>query len=158
MHKCRSCYYQELSFLGRICQYKRSVNGTEANPLQWSSNLGKAEFAEAEFVFCEEVEDCSYYTHYKDMGDAYRITNITDKKGNNKTEDRYPLRVGRMLRKPTVTPRGTAFLYFLENADGSDYAGKCKEMSSIMNVKKDDDKLILETYKTIYYIEKVKPE
>ena len=143
MHKCRSCYYQELSFLGLICQHKRSMDGTEA---------------EAEFDFCEEVNECPYYTHCKNMGDAYRITKITDKEGNDKTEGRYPLRIGRMLREPTVTPRGTAFLYFLENADGSDYAGKYKETSSIMSVKKNGDELILETYQTIYYMKKVKPE
>lgn len=44
---CRSCYYQEVSFLGRLCQHKRSMEGTEV---------------EAEYDFCNEIKSCNYYT------------------------------------------------------------------------------------------------
>lgn len=33
--------------------------------------------------------------------ETYRVVSITDRKGNPRIEGRYPLRVGRMCKKPT---------------------------------------------------------
>ena len=46
--------------------------------------------------------------------ETYRVVSITDRKGNPRIEGRYPLRVGRMCKKPT--PRnGDTEMYEVSN-------------------------------------------
>lgn len=135
MHECRSCYYQEIDFFGRICKHKRSMDGTEA---------------EAEYDFCNDVTDCKYYTPYEKMADTYEITKITDLKGNDKTYDRYPLRIGRICKEPKII-NNRLFIYYLKNADSSDYSGKILFTSYIQCFKKEKNEIIVTTEHSIYH-------
>ena len=141
MKQCKSCYYQEIHpFLGRICQHKRSMDGTEA---------------EAEYDICNEVEECEYYLPYKEAEDTYQITRITDKEGKDRKDGRYPQRIGRLCKRP-VNVRGCAWIQYLENADGSDYAGKILNTSLVEKWEEDEESLVIETKNSIYYFGRCK--
>ena len=139
MNNCKNCYYQQLSFLGRICQHKPSMEGTEAI---------------AEYVYCNEINLCEYYSCYKEIEDTYRIIKITDKEGNDKSDGRYPIRIGRLCKKPLKDDLDRLFIYYLENADGSDYSGKVLRTSRIENISEIEDQMIVETINSIYYFKK----
>ena len=139
MKNCRNCYYQELSFLGRICQHKPSMDGTEAI---------------AEFVFCKDINLCQYYISCKEAEETYRIVKITNKEGHDRIDGRYPMRIGRLCKRPVKCDENRLFLYYLENADGSDYSGKIFKTSTIESIRETENQMIVETRNSIYYFQK----
>lgn len=139
MKNCKNCYYQEINFLGRICKHKRNMEGTEA---------------EAGFDFCADINLCDYYVPYEKMADTYIITKITDLSGIDRIDGRYPLRIERICKKPKVI-NNRLFLYYLKNADGSDYSGKVYMTSKINTYQKTKDKIVVVTENSIYYFDKI---
>ena len=144
MKNCKNCYYQEVSpIYGRICQHKPSMEGTEA---------------EEEFISCMGMEYCDYYIPYKEVETTYRITKITDREGKDRTDGRYPLRIGRLCTKPYIKIGFPMWMLYLENADGSDYSGKVYATSPIVEETEIEDSLTVTTKNSIYYFKKEKPE
>ena len=142
MEKCNSCFYQEDLFFGSICQHKPSMEGTEA---------------EAEYLDCLDIDECKYYIPYKEEDTTYRIERITDRDGNDRTEDKYPQRIGRLCKKPQASIGYCARVFYLENADGSDYSGKMLLTTPVSDIKEDEDTLTLTTKRSVYYFRKEKP-
>lgn len=144
MKNCKNCYYQEVDpIYGRICQHKPSMEGTEA---------------EEEFISCMGMEYCDYYVPYKEMETTYRIVKVTDHEEKDKTDGRYPLRVGRLCKKPVVKENRPMILFYLENADGSDYGGKMLVTSNIEKAEETDETLEVTTRNSVYYFKKIEPE
>jgi len=113
--------------------------------------------AESEYDFCNDIDECKFFVPYKEMEDTYRIIKITDKEGNNRTDGRYPLRIGRLCKEPEIERDGIgpyAYLYYLENADGSDYSGKVMCTSYITKIEKTKEEMKIETNNSIYYLKK----
>lgn len=55
--------------------------------------------------------------------ETYRVVSITDRKGNPRIEGRYPLRVGRMCKKPTPRNGDAMMIEWLAQPDGTPYVG-----------------------------------
>ena len=53
--------------------------------------------------------------------ETYRVVSITDRKGNPRIEGRYPLRVGRMCKKPTPRNGDAMMIEWLAQPDGTPY-------------------------------------
>lgn len=50
--------------------------------------------------------------------ETYRVVSITDRKGNPRIEGRYPLRVGRMCKKPTPRNGDAMMIEWLARPNG----------------------------------------
>lgn len=92
---------------------------------------------------------------------TYKIKSIKhsgrkEKRGNNRTDGRYPKRIGRIVElDPFELIRGyPLYLYYLKDSDGSDYIGTFLT-SFIVDVIQDNNTLIVETNNSIYEFEKV---
>lgn len=55
--------------------------------------------------------------------ETYRVVSITDRKGNPRIKGRYPLRVGRMCKKPTPRNGDAMMIEWLAQPDGTPYVG-----------------------------------
>ena len=87
--------------------------------------------------------------------DKYKITLITDKDGQPRTDGRYPLRIGRICKKPEPILDCPMCIEYLENADGSDYSGRYLRTSSVQRVFEHGNIVRFETRNSIYRFEKV---
>ena len=88
--------------------------------------------------------------------DEYRIIRITDLDGNDRTDGRYPLRIGRICKKPKAVNGGHMILEYLRNRDGSDYSNKILYESVVSNVcSYDNGNIVVYTTDSIYTFEKV---
>ena len=59
--------------------------------------------------------------------ETYRVVSITDRKGNPRIEGRYPLRVGRMCKKPTPRNGDAMMIEWLAQPDGTPCRHDCYE-------------------------------
>lgn len=142
MQSCKNCRYQQVhACLGRICLHKPAKEG-------------KGE----KYVSCIDVGCCQYYIPYKDAETTYRIERITDMDGRDKTEGRYPLRIGRLCTKPLISIGFPARIVYLENADGSDYSGKMYLTTPVSTAKETDNELTVVTEESIYHFRKERPK
>ena len=70
--------------------------------------------------------------------ETYRVVSITDRKGNPRIEGRYPLRGGRMCKKPTPRNGDAMMIEWLAQPDGTPYVGM------IVRVRLSDSRLRIE--------------
>ena len=85
--------------------------------------------------------------------ESYRIVNIKDvNTGLPRMDGRYPLRIGRICKKPTPF---CPYIDYLKNADGSDYSGYSLHISTVQNHEEIGNKVIVTTKNSIYEFEKV---
>lgn len=90
----------------------------------------------------------------------YRIVDIRDNKtGEIRTDGRYPLRIGRIVKEPKPKLGAPMILEYLRNADGSDYSRMILRTSRVIGLAlTDKDNLIVETMNSSYEFEPVKAE
>lgn len=89
--------------------------------------------------------------------ERYRIVLITDKEGNPRKDSRYPLRIGRICKKPQPIIDYPMEIEYIANADGSDYSGRYLRTSRVQAVWeawKPENLLQVETMHSIYRFEK----
>lgn len=92
--------------------------------------------------------------------EEYRIVDIRDAKTRiTRSDGRYPLRIGRIVKKPNPHLGLPMILEYVSNADGSDYSGNVlrttRVCGSFINKK---DNLVVETVNSAYEFEIVKNE
>lgn len=92
--------------------------------------------------------------------EEYRIVDIRDAKTRvTRADGRYPLRIGRIVKKPNPHIGVPMILEYVRNADGSDYSENVLRTSrvcgSYINEKGD---LVVETMNSAYEFELVKNE
>lgn len=87
--------------------------------------------------------------------DKYKITLIADKDGQPRTDGRYPLRIGRICKKPEPILDCPICIEYLQNADGSDYSGRFLRTSTVQCVSEHDNIIEIKTRNSIYKFEKV---
>lgn len=86
----------------------------------------------------------------------YRIIEILDRKTKNiRTDGRYPLRIGRICKKPKAVVTEPMSVEYIANADGSDYSNRFLRTSRVVDVYETDEKLEIETMNSIYIFEQV---
>lgn len=88
--------------------------------------------------------------------ETYRVVSITDRKGNTRIEGRYPLRVGRMCKKPTPRNGDAMMIEWLAQPDGTPYVGMIVT-STVIGFKTEDRGKYIEvtTRNSIYTFERV---
>lgn len=86
--------------------------------------------------------------------ERYRIALITDKEGNPRTDGRYPLRIGRICKKPEPVIDYPMEIEYISNADGSDYSGRYLRTSRVQTAYKFWNWIQVETINSIYQFEK----
>lgn len=92
--------------------------------------------------------------------EEYRIVDILDvNTRQTRTDGRYPLRIGRIVKKPRVHIGVATTIEYLRNADGSDYSGMYLRTSivcgSFINEK---GNLVVETVNSAYEFEPLMAE
>ena len=89
--------------------------------------------------------------------ETYRVVSITDRKGNPRIEGRYPLRVGRMCKKPTPRNGDAMMIEWLAQPDGTPYVGMIVT-SMVIGFKTEDRGKYIEvtTKNSIYTFERVR--
>ena len=90
--------------------------------------------------------------------EEYRIVDIRDAKTRiTRSDGRYPLRIGRITKKPNPHIGLPMILEYVRNADGTDYSGNILRTSrvcgSFINEK---GNLVVETTNSVYEFELVK--
>lgn len=132
--------------------------------------LNKFDFTITKFAYYkEEVEDekksatrqktkncfCGIFIKEAAM-ETYRVVSITDRKGNPRIEGRYPLRVGRMCKKPTPRNGDAMMIEWLAQPDGTPYVGMIVT-STVIGFKTEDRGKYIEvtTRNSIYTFERV---
>lgn len=85
----------------------------------------------------------------------YKITLIKDKYGQPRTDGRYPLRIGRICKKPEPFLDCPMCIEYLQNADGSDYSGRHLRTSPVQSVSEHGNIIRIETRNSVYRFEKV---
>lgn len=83
--------------------------------------------------------------------ETYRVVSITDRKGNPRIEGRYPLRVGRMCKKPTPRNGDAMMIEWLAQPDGTPYVGMIVTSTVIGFKTEDRGKYIEVTTKNSIY-------
>lgn len=94
--------------------------------------------------------------------DAYKIVRIAHtgtkgKKGIDRTDGRYPFRIGRIVSLvPEIVKRGyPLYLSYLFDSDGSVMHDKVLKTSMVKNVTVDGNRVIIETENSMFELEKV---
>lgn len=92
--------------------------------------------------------------------EEYRIVDIRDvKTGITRVDGRYPLRIGRIVKKPNPHIGLPMILEYVRNADGSDYSGNTLRTSRVFDsCINEKDNLVVETVNIAYEFELVKNE
>lgn len=89
----------------------------------------------------------------------YRIVDIWDAKSKkSRTDGRYPLRIGRIVKEPKPQIALPMVLEYLRNADGSDYSGYILTTSRVVDVREKTGILEVETMNSVYIFEPVAAE
>lgn len=92
----------------------------------------------------------------KEAPKIYIITKITDHNGNDKTEGRYPLRIGRRFAFGLGEPaRNMVMAICYRPRQNDDYSGTL-HTSVVQKVIHDGDKIIVTTKNSIYYFQEEK--
>lgn len=90
------------------------------------------------------------------MINCYKITAITDREGNPRLDGRYPLRIGRYCDEPAAYIGAAMGVYYIANADDSDYSDKMLTTSKVVRICYDINQITITTLNSIYHFEKVK--
>lgn len=88
------------------------------------------------------------------MGD-YKIARITDRDGIDRTDGRYPKRIGRTCNKPFARLGLRMEIEYVAEADGTPYLGKVLYTSNVIQVIEVGNKLTVTTQNSVYHFEKV---
>ncbi|MBQ8279711.1 MAG: hypothetical protein IJZ23_07715 [Roseburia sp.] len=88
--------------------------------------------------------------------EEYLIADILHKDTKERrTDGRYPLRIGRTVKKPFLRISIPMYLDYLKNSDGSDYSGKVLTTSCIADLREKDGALEVTTANSIYILKPV---
>lgn len=87
------------------------------------------------------------------MGD-YKITRITDRDGNDRTDGRYPKRIGRICNKPFARLGYRMEIEYVAEPDGTPY-NKFLYTSLVIQVIEQGGNLTVITKNSVYYFEKI---
>ena len=88
------------------------------------------------------------------MGE-YKIIKITDRDGNDRTDGRYPKRIGRICNKPFAKLGLSMEIEYVAEADGTPYLGKFLHTSNVIQVIEEGINLTVTTRNSVYYFEKI---
>ena len=88
------------------------------------------------------------------MGE-YKIIKITDRDGNDRTDGRYPERIGRTCEKPFARVGLRMEIEYVTKADGTPYTGKFLYTSNVIQVEENGNKLTVTTMNSVFYFEKI---
>ena len=90
--------------------------------------------------------------------EEYRIVDIRDRiTQQTRSDGRYPLRIGRIIKKPNPHTLMPMFIEYIRNADGSDYSGMVLRTSRVIYHSADENgKIVVETMNSVYEFEPVK--
>lgn len=90
--------------------------------------------------------------------EEYRIVDIRDRiTQQTRSDGRYPLRIGRIIKKPNPHTLMPMFIEYIRNADGSDYSGMVLRTSRVIYHSADENgKIVAETMNSVYEFEPVK--
>lgn len=83
----------------------------------------------------------------------YKVLSITDRKGNPRTDGRYPQRVGRTCAKPNVKIGEQMIIQWIANADGTPYIGELTTSMAISYIEV-GNRITVTTRHSIYIFEK----
>lgn len=91
--------------------------------------------------------------------DEYLIADVlrADTK-ERRTDGRYPLRIGRTVKKPFLRVDIPMYLDYLKNSDGSDYSGKTLTTSRIVGLSEKDGVIEVTTMNSVYILKPVESE
>lgn len=87
----------------------------------------------------------------------YKIIKITDEIGNQRTDGRYPLRIGRRFKFLLTPEIGVCMLLDYKPRENEDYFGVLKT-SSVQGICYQGNTVIINTYNSVYYFEKESTE
>ena len=86
----------------------------------------------------------------------WEIVDIQDSSTKETRADgRYPLRIGRICKKPEPVVTEPFVLEYIANADGSDYSNRFLRTSRVVNVFERGGLMEIETMNSIYVFKKV---
>ena len=90
----------------------------------------------------------------------YRIVDIRDANTRQtRTDGRYPLRIGRIVKEPKPHLGIPMVIEYLRNADGSDYSGMYLRTSHVCGwFINEKDNIVVETVNSAYEFEPIKAE
>ena len=90
--------------------------------------------------------------------EEYRIVDILDAKTRvTRSDGRYPLRIGRITKKPNPRIGLPMILEYVRNADGTDYSGNILRTSRVCgSFINERGNLVVETTNSVYEFELVK--
>lgn len=121
--------------------------------------VGKEKAIEAVNQACEVACDimCDYR---KDKHMLYRITKITHsgtcgKKGTNRTDGRYPLRIGRIveMKYDSIEISVPMTLHYVRDSDGSPLIFKYIRTSDVVSKSKNNNKVVITTRNSVFEFE-----
>ena len=145
---------------GRAYTYKTSdevMSGDIVTDAKGSKIVVVDEPVDAEWILAygaEKLGEVKKSMEYEE----YRIVDIRDANTREtRTDGRYPLRIGRIVKKPRVHVGVSAIIEYLRNADGSDYSGMYLRTSIVCgSFINDKGNLVVETVNSAYEFEPVR--
>ncbi len=81
---------------------------------------------------------------------VFEIIKITDKKGNDRIDGRYPIRIGRKCNVNHFGCGYNAYIHYIPKELGT------LKVSEIEDIEENDDLLIFTTQNSIYHLKKLK--
>lgn len=87
------------------------------------------------------------------MGE-YKIVRITDRDGNDRTDGRYPKRIGRICKKPFARLGLRMEIEYVSEPDGTPYH-KFLYTSNVIQVVEDGNKLTVTTINSAFHFERI---
>ena len=87
------------------------------------------------------------------MGD-YKIARITDRDGNDRTDGRYPKRIGRICNRPFARLGCRMEIEYVAEPDGTPYH-KFLYTSLVIQVIEQGGNITVTTKNSVYYFEKI---
>lgn len=88
--------------------------------------------------------------------EQWKIVNICNSDdGTTRTDGRYPLRIGRICKRPEAQDMIPMVIDYLKNADGSDYSNYSLRTSRVVSIEESSNHIKISTLNSIYEFEKV---
>lgn len=101
----------------------------------------------------------------KDKHMLYRITKITHagtcgEKGTNRTDGRYPLRIGRIveMKYDSIEISAPMTLHYVRDSDGSPLIFKYIRTSDVVSKNKNNNKVVITTRNSVFEFEEYEEE
>lgn len=88
--------------------------------------------------------------------EKWKLVNVTNLKGETRTDGRYPDRIGRLCKRPYGVVGTCMFIEWLTDNKGNSYEGYVLQTSLVNGVieKPDGNSIVVSTCNSVYYFEK----